>query len=244
MLRRFLAQHPTFGTKNKPKSLSYQQQSPYYWWWAYLKRNKDYLSCCEKGGKGKLAKLYADFGDVRGEDFKTWWTEKGRGPDLFAENRGVMTLTKLNNKSEWLEEWSTEQVIVIAVPLTTSKRYLQTRFNRLLAKVHTSKRGRTAKKLERSNSKYPLAQNYTMDNLIKTLAVYDLYMETRNQIPKIKLWEIGERLRVVEKAMTKGLTDKHDIMIRRNVMAASVKRYVNQAEKMIANTALGKFPVK
>jgi hypothetical protein len=83
-----------------------------------------------------------------------------------------------------------------------------------------------------------------MDNLIKTLTVYDLYMETRNQVPKLKLWEIGERLRVVEKAMTKGLTDNHDIMIKRNVMAASVKRYVNQAEKMIANTVLGKFPVK
>ena len=244
MLKRFLAQHPTFGTKKAPKSLSYQQQSPYYWWWAYLRRNKDYLACCERGGKGKLAKLYADFGDVRGEDFKAWWTENDRGATLFAEKPGVMTLTRLNDKSDWLDDWAMEQVLVIAIPLTSSKRYLQTRFNRLLTQVHKSKRGRTAKKLEQSTSKYPLGQNYTMDNLIKTLTVYDLYMETRNQIPKLKLWEIGERLRVVEKAMTKGLTDKHDIMIRRNVMAASVKRYVNQAEKMIANTALGKFPVK
>jgi hypothetical protein len=60
MLRRFLAQHPTFGTKNNPRSLSYQQQSPYYWWWAYLRRNEDYLKCCEKSGKGKFAKLYKE----------------------------------------------------------------------------------------------------------------------------------------------------------------------------------------
>lgn len=244
MLKRFLAQHPTFGTKNKPKSLSYQQQSPYYWWWAYLKRNKDYLACCEKGVKGKLAKLYADFGDVRNNDFKTWWTDNERGATLFGEKPSLMTLTQLNSKHEWLDEWPMEHVLIVAMPLTSSKRYLKTRFSRLLSQVHMSKPGRIAKNLEQSSSKYPLGQNYTMDNLIKTLAVYDLYMATRNQTPKLKLWEIGEKLRVVEKAMTKGLTDKHDIMIKRNVMAASVKRYVNQAEKMIANTALGKFPVK
>ena len=36
-----------------------------------------------------LASLYADFGDVRGEDFKTWWMFKvngeNRGAYLFAE---------------------------------------------------------------------------------------------------------------------------------------------------------------
>ncbi len=66
----FSAQHPTFGTKHKPKSLTYQQRSPYYWWWAFLRLNEDYVKCCELGGKGKLANLYKDFGDVRSDDFK------------------------------------------------------------------------------------------------------------------------------------------------------------------------------
>jgi hypothetical protein len=48
------------------------------------KRNADYIACCDSGGKGKLASLYLDFGDVRGEDFKAWWTFKINGEDRGA----------------------------------------------------------------------------------------------------------------------------------------------------------------
>ena len=60
-------------------------RSPYYWWWAYLRRSEAYLKCCEQGGKGKLAKIYADFGDVREDNFKKWWTSKDQGAKLFGE---------------------------------------------------------------------------------------------------------------------------------------------------------------
>jgi hypothetical protein len=70
--RHFPYQHPTFGTDKRPKPESAWQKSIYYWWWAYLKRNMEYLECCENNGEGKLANLYADFGDVRGDDFKEW----------------------------------------------------------------------------------------------------------------------------------------------------------------------------
>ena len=87
--RHFPYKSPRFGTKNKPAPKSAWQNTVYYWWWAYLKRNADYIACCESAGKGKLASLYADFGDVRGEDFKAWWTFKVDGEDrgayLFAE---------------------------------------------------------------------------------------------------------------------------------------------------------------
>jgi len=63
---KFFAKYPTFGTKHNRKTASYQQMSPYYWWWEYLRRNKDYLKCCENEGKGKFSELYKDFGDVRG----------------------------------------------------------------------------------------------------------------------------------------------------------------------------------
>jgi hypothetical protein len=52
---KFFEPYPTFGTKKNRQPLSRQEQSPYYWWWAYLRRNKDYLATCKKGGKGKCA---------------------------------------------------------------------------------------------------------------------------------------------------------------------------------------------
>jgi hypothetical protein len=243
MLRRFLAQHPTFGTKNNPRSLSYQQQSPYYWWWTYLRRNADYLACCENGGKGKLAKLYKDFGDVREDNFKRWWTEGQRGGNLFAENKAAMKLTLLEDKSQWDESWTQDQVLIIAVPLTSSKRYLQSSFSRILKDRHTAKRGRTKKLLEMSNSQYPLERNYTIESLRKTLQVYDEYVRTRTEAKKVPLWKVGETLRLVPTAMTAPKYMPEENFLRRNVMGATVKRYLKNAEKIIAGTALGKFPV-
>ena len=58
--RHFPYKSPKFGTKNKPAPKGDWRNTVFYWWWAYLKRNDQYIECCESGGKGKLAKLYAD----------------------------------------------------------------------------------------------------------------------------------------------------------------------------------------
>jgi len=242
MLKRFLAQHPTFGTKNKPRTLSYQQQSPYYWWWAYLRRNAEYLECCESGGKGKFSNLYKDFGDVREDDFKKWWNEGGRGGFLFGENKVALRLVELEDKSQWDDSWTKDDVLIVAVPLTSSKRYAQSRFASLLKARHTAKRGRTKKVLESSSSLYPLERNYTIENLQKTLQVYDLYIANKVKKPKVPMWKLGEQIRLVPSAMTTDSMSVNERQVFRNVMGASVKRYITNAEKMIANAALGKFP--
>ena len=242
---RFLADAPNFGTKNNPAKLSLQTRSPYYWWWVYLRRNEDYLKCCESGGKGKYAKVYKDFGDVREEDFKKWWKEKGI--ELFSEKHvsegGDMVLMELTDKSQWNEAWTSDKVLVIAMPLTSSKRYLQSRFNTLLKKRHTTKRGRQYKTFEESSAKYPLAKNYTIRNLETTLAVYDEYLKHKGQVPKVPYWKIGQSMRLVPSAMTTDSMSMNERQVYRNVMGASVKRYITNAEKMIANAALGKFPL-
>lgn len=242
---RFLADAPNFGTKNKPAKLSLQTRSPYYWWWVYLRRNEDYLKCCENGGKGKFAKLYKDFGDVREDDFKKWWKEKG--VELFSEKHvsegGDMVLMELTDKSQWNESWNSDKVLVVAMPLTSSKRYLQSRFNALLKKRHTTKRGRQYKTFEESSAKYPLAKNYTIRNLETTLAVYDEYLKHKGQVPKVPYWKIGQNMRLVPSAMTTDSMSMNERQVYRNVMGASVKRYIVNAEKVIANAALGKFPL-
>ena len=238
----FAADYPTFGTKNNRSAPSYQQKSPYYWWWAYLRCNNDYLNCCEGNGTGRLADLYKDFGDVR-DDFYTWWTVNERGPRLFGEHY-VMSVKELKDKSEWSDDWNANDVLVIAFPLTSNKRYLQSTFAKILKRVHTSKRGRTKNSWIKSNAKYKINRNFTIDSLRIAYLVYCEYCENlkRNKSDKLTLWEMGEKLRLVPTAMpTKGDTHE-DNVIKRNRMAVSVNRYIQQAKKIIDGTAVGIFP--
>ena len=244
MLRRFLAPHPTFGTKHNPRNLGFQTKSPYYYWWQFLRRNKDYLACCEKGGKGKFAKLYKDFGDVREDNFKKWWNEGERGANLFAENKSALKLMELEDKTQWDGSWGKDEVMILAVPLTSSKRYLQSRFARLLKLRHpTKKAGRPMKKLGDSSANYPLERNYTIRNLETTLLVYDEYLKYKGATPKVPLWKIGENLTLIKTSMTTPEMSQNERQVFRNSMGASVKRYITNAERMIANAALGRFPL-
>lgn len=238
----FLAPYPLFGTKQKPLTLSYQQRSPYYWWWAFLNRNEEYLKCCENNGKGKLSHLFKDFGDIRKKDFKDWWSEKNRGGYLFGERRSDFLPTELTSKDDWDKAWTSESALVVAFPLAMSKRQLQGFFAKILKKRHTAKRGRTAKKLKGSTAKYPLNRSYTIESLQKSLEVYDCYTRMKKENPKTKLWEIGTELRLVRSAIPSAKDLKGDTMVKRNIMAATVKRYLNQAQTIIKGTSEGIFP--
>lgn len=242
MPRRFLAPYPIFGTKNKRLDERYQKRSPYYWWWAFLRRNPEYLECCERGGTGKYAELYKDFGDVRSDNFHQWWTKDQRGANLFAENYGAMKLIELEDKSQWSEDWTKEDVMVIAVPLTSSKRYSQSRFAKLLKERHSSSRGRPTKQSIKSNAKYRLERNYTVQNLEKTLDVYDEFLKHKGKNPKVPYWQIGENLKLIPKAMTSPKLTKKENADRKNTMGSSVKRYLTSAEKIISEVANGVFP--
>lgn len=241
---RFLAPHPQIGTKNKPASLLLQERSPYYWWWAYLRRNADYLACCEAGGTGDLAALYADFGDVREDDFRSWWGgSEQRGAKLFGEKRIEFRLQQLAEKSDWPEGVGSSTA-VIAVNLSINRRKLQKYFAVWLATVHTAKLGRRALGKEISTAKYPLYRNYSQHNLRVMLETYDAWVANES-LPKAErkpMWQVGESIKLVPTAMSKPNDDNYDNANKRNVMTVAVSRYVKQAKAIIANTAKGQFP--
>jgi hypothetical protein len=245
MRKHFLAPHPLIGTKHKPSKLSQQQRSPYYWWWAYLKRNKDYLKCCDNGGKGKLAKLYEDFGDARGDDFPSWWGRSyQRGQDLFSEATVDVRVLKLNEKSDWQDDWADNNITVVAVNMDIGKRALQRMFSKLLLREHKGTRGRKSFSNLNSTAKYPLHRNLSLHSIITMLAVYDKWLEN-SQLPKPDrkpLWEIGDELRLIPSQISRPTDDKIDRTVKHNIMTATVSRYVKNAKAIIANTAKGQFP--
>ena len=249
MKRHFSAPTPRFGRANNRLDIGHQQRSPYYWWWQYLRRNADYIACCEKGGKGKLAKLYADFGDVRNDNFHKWWTEDQRGAELFAEQPLSVKFGELDNAADWQPQWNKERVMVVAVPLTMSKRALKGAFAKLLDSRHTgNKSGRPslAKLKEVSTARYKLEHNYTISGLLTALAVYDLWVEnqTKPKAERLTLWEIGKALKINKAAVRDAESSSSaDRLVGRNVLGATVSRYVKQARTMIENTSTGKFPL-
>ncbi len=238
----FPALHPKFGTKNNRKSLSYQQRSPYYWWWAYLRKNEQYIACCESGGTGELAELYKDFGDVRGEEFRLWWNVKGA--QLFADF-STPEITELKDKAEWQNEWKPNEMLVLVVPLTENKRDLQREFAKLLKQRRGAKSGRKKAEWDKGNAKYKINRNFTIDSLRTAFTVYEEYIENlkREKKEQLTFWQMGEKLKLVSTAMAKANDTREDKIIKRNRMAVTVNRYIKQAKRIVEGTSMGVFPV-
>ena len=69
-------------------------------------------------------------------------------------------------------------------------------------------------------------------------------METRTGSNKLKLWEIGAEMGLLDKdSMPHPDDDRYERLVKRNRLAATVGRYIKQAKARIDNAALGKFPV-
>jgi hypothetical protein len=237
----FKAIHPIFGGGTKPLGVSYQQRSPYYWWWEFLRRNEDYVACCAAGGTGELAGLFTDFGVVSNDNFKEWWSEHGFR--LFAEKAKPVKLAELASPNDWDTSWTQDSVMVVAVPLDIPKRNLQGFFARLLKDRHSGKRGRKAlSDADASTARYPLYRNVSIHTLRIQLAVYDAVMEARTSDKKITLAQIGEWLKLVPKPNKQTEGEVMDAARRRSVLAATVSRHFKDAQRIIANTALGQFP--
>jgi hypothetical protein len=244
--RKFLAAYPRVGKRDNPTPASVHQLSVYYWWWAYLKRNAAYIACCERGGTGRLAALYKDFGDVRSEDFRAWWTTENRGGYLFAEAPAINGFKELASREEWREEWTKDSTLVIAMPLTWSKRALQKSFNALLKKRHKRGRGKKAfKGRETSTALYPLAHNFNVHSLKVGLAVYDAIEAANKAGTGATYYQIGVALRLVPTALPTAaeIAANERDADKVNVMNVAMSRYYKRTAAMVANAGKGVFPV-
>jgi hypothetical protein len=234
MRRHFSYKHPTFGTKNKPKSERAWKSSVYYWWWEYLKRNESYRRTCENEGKGKCAKLYEDFGNIYTKSFKEWWSVNGRAVHLFAEPAtpsiqllDVGTVVQAMNGK-----------LVMEVPLNLPIAHLTKSFKTILAKHHKGKRGIRAN--QNSQARYTVSGKVDLSFLEAALRVWDY----RNAHPELPLWRIAQDTRVVPAKHWVKLTDTQaESADKRNLLTATASRYFKKASMMIANVGCGRFPV-
>lgn len=234
----FPYKHPTFGTDKTPKPKSAWENSVYYWWWSYLKKNSEYITCCEKNGAGKLSKLYADFGDVRGDSFKAWWTDKTghkveRGARLFAQARAEDSIRTLEEGEAAV---SNAEALTVSLPLNLPKILLIRRFKEFLDVAHQGKRGKQLAK--QGGGKYQFKGQPNIPALRLGLQVY----EFKQANPDMKLWEIGNAMpRFQPHNKIKAGDTPSEIVDKKNVLAASVSRYLRRVSEAIDNTSKGQF---
>lgn len=212
--RFFIYQHPT-----KAKF----DHSPYYWWWEYVRRVPDY---------GLRHRLYGDFGDL-GDEFYPWWRE--HGADLFAEQH----MTPMRVQSDIEGEVPADSILLVVPALHPSMTVdvLVRRFRKAV-KPYLGRGESTAR--------YPIYGKPEVSGLKTTLAFYDL----RIAEPSLTLYQIGERIHkdrsihfVTDQVIAKGDSDG-EVTDKKNVMAATVSRYIRHARGYIKNVADGVFPKK
>ena len=229
--------------------------SVYYWWYEYLRRSDDYRKCCERGGKGKLAKLYKDFGnvfaeaDTEKEAFRVWWREHAH---LFWEQEG-RKVDELN-KVDDLEESD----LVVRLPLNETANYIVKNIRRLL--VEKSEQIRRAR--EQSRALYPVAAKVRMSTLQTQLNVYDVHSAN----PNMKLHELADEAGLAVNKLVNYYdedgelagTQSVDWLLRNGFEVdakegeAVIKRrkrqiarqHLEAAKEYIANVQLGKFPLR
>ena len=211
-----------------------------------MRRNQDYLDCCANEGRGRLADLYKDFGDVRDKEFRVWWQEDRRGARLFGEQQLEVKFHEMDSAADWYPEWTMDKVMVVAFPLAVGKRRLMGDIRKLLDQRHSGKQGRPALAKVESSAKYKLSRNYSTANLDRALKVYDLWLANgaKPKAEQIKQWEIGVELKLNKLAAREAYSSlKQDRAVSRNLLGAVVKRYLTQAQKTIKSLEEGVFPV-
>lgn len=231
--RKFAYKHPLFGRSKIEQRNEKFKNSIYYLWWEFLRRSTAYRRCCEAGGTGELAAIYADFGDVFADDFKTWWTTEDRGVRLFAEqvSARLEVITEMPSSGS-------DQVLVVQVPLTLPKRFLSSQFQKLLDQHHTGKRGKRHNAA--SSAMYPVTGHVDIVALQKCLRVYD----TKRANPGMPLWQVAQDAKAVlaSNFVKKGDT-KAEVTSKKFVLANTAKRLLKKAELVIEGVEAGKFPV-
>jgi len=233
--RHFVYAHPTFGTKSTPKPESAWTKSVYYWWWSYLRRSARYLKTCENPRKGELKELYQSFGDVRGDDFRKWWNEERRGMRLFAEPKAQDLVRIVTSASELSFD---DRTLVVSLPLSLPKRYLQRRVRDLLKRHHKGRRGFT--EARNSCALFKVRGQPNVPALRTALKVYDFWKSKPKGMP---LWEVGQSIRLFQMEHRIKQDEPQAVKVNKKaVLAATVSRYIRRAKESIAATERGEFP--
>lgn len=222
-----------------PRNLPYRDAEPYkasiyYWWWAFLMRNTRYQQICATSGRGELAGLYQDFGNIFERDFLTWW-QCHQG--LFAE------------KTALIEQDGAAPLSSTLLYHIDPKRPLSQIQEEIKAlHMHAHAIMPVALPKQTSSAKYPIYTNVSAHTLHKVLTIWDL----RCAHPDTSAYDLGVlagfRANILAppkygetRTHAAIKTDAHNKQARTRI-ANQTNRYLRTAEQYIDNVGRGEFP--
>lgn len=211
------------------------RNSPLYWWYECLRASDEYQLCCKQGGKGALAGMFQDFGNVFEGSFAQWWIKHGR--KIFAERKPLKKVRQILNRRELEELAIRDDRLVIEIPLTLRKQTVMRQIGKILKTAYEDRqidiwRQSTARR-QVIKSKVRMS---TVEILLKVLRL-------RNEYPQLTNYEIGTRAGIDLDIMARDTTgDYISIGLERRRMTIAVSRYLKQAKNLIANAEKGIFP--
>jgi hypothetical protein len=203
--------------KNTPKS----QRSVYYYWWLFLKEHEGYRACCEAGGTGEYAPLYADFGDVRDDDFMAWW--KGGGRLLFCIPRDDPI--HVYPSAEFT--LNDDNRVVVSLPVDRDVDEMLAELKQLLKPL----RKHVPVRDDGKRAKYEVATKPVLISLHQHWQVLRL----KKKKPDMKLHEIADEIGIT----ADGKNEENP----KELKAIKVSRYVRQAKTLIEYVGKGIFPI-
>ncbi len=179
---------------------------------------------------------------MRGDDFKAWWREGGRGATLFAEPALEVSVRVLN-KGDGIADPS--KGLSVYLPLNLPNGFLVKRVKDLLNAIRKGKRGVQYGRADKSNAKYRFDGQPNLKALEKTLKVYDMLQDESSKPvgSRMPYWKIAQKAGIIDDkgkilpADPIGLAAK-----KRAVMTATVGRLKKRAEASIRRAAKGVFP--
>lgn len=233
-----------YGEEANPKT------SPYYWWFMYLKRHEGYKACCESGGAGEYAALYADWGDVRVDDFEAWFFEYG--DRLFREPHVRDDLGEITEVFQ-LAEVNLQDTMVVAIPFRikhrslTRNEILQQFLMLLDAKFpdNNAARFKAGRPPFKSEAKYRFEGYPQLAKLEQRLCIYDAVVAN----PELPYWKVGEELALngnFQKGMKYVTNSKEQGEFgfeKRNKMTALIGNSYRKANEQIEKSVKNVFKV-
>lgn len=210
------------------------RNSPLYWWYECLRASDEYRLCCQSKGKGELAGLYQDFGDVFEGSFAQWWMKQGR--KIFAERKPLKKVRHLEERRELDGLRIREDRMLIEIPLTMRKQTVMRQIGKLLKVAYQDKE---IDIWEQSSAKRQIIKSKvrmtTVELLLKVLKV-------RNENLTLTNFELGKKLGIELDLLARNKDEVFSDELERRRMTVAVSRYLRQAKNLIANAERGIFP--
>ena len=211
------------------------RKSPAYWWYQCLLANDEYEYCCRHNGKGEMASMYADFGDVFELSFPQWWMRHGR--KLFTEIKPFKKTQIINRMDQLQNTRLSKDKLIIEIPLTLRKQTVIRQIGRILKAEYEN---RIVDVMQVSTARRKIIKNKmrmsTVEQLLKVKAV-------RDANPRMTLNEVGIAAGIVLDLNARVYDeDEMSDADERRRMTIAVGRLLRQAKNLITNAGMGKFP--